>query len=542
MKAADLPLRYNAAEILDHNLDERAEKLALTGPAGNRPFGQAAEEANRVGRALLELGLRPGDRVAILMSDRPEWPACFFGTLKAGGIALGMNTLLTPGEQGQILHDSGARVLIAERTSATWIASGFRESVGELPALEHVVWLGPAACGGEHDYPGAEHDRPGAETVDHGVAHDYRALTDAFSGELNPAPTTRDDLATLNYSSGTTGAPKGIPHAHKDLALCAELWGVRCLGLREDDLTYSNAKLFFTYGLGGGLVFPWAVGAGTVLNPGPARETEAVLEVIDRYRPTIFYNAPTGYAAMLARPELAGSHDLSSLRVCVSAGEALPAPIWQAWKETTGLELVDGIGSTEMFHIFISNRPGTTRPGSSGTPVEGYECRVVGETGQPVKPGVVGHLWVRGESAAPGYWSQEELTRRTFVSGWVDTGDKYRVDEDGFYSHAGRADDMLKVGGIWVSPVEVEGCLSGHPAVQECAVVGVPDRDGLIKPKAWVVTRPGHAGGAELEAELIAYCAGRLAAYKRPRRIAFTETLPRTATGKIRRFRLRGVG
>ncbi len=531
MRAADLPARYNAADILDRNVPNRAKKTALSGPAGARSFAEVAEEANRVGNALRTLGLRPGDRVALVLPDLPEWPACFFGTLKAGGIALGVNTLLTPAEHAYILADSEARVLIVHAGLRAAVASALSaasaSAEGGLPDLEHVVIVG------------GQVSEAAADLGKRRPAHDYEPWIAAASPELDPAPTLREDLATLNYSSGTTGTPKGIPHAHKDLPLSAELWGVRCLGLREEDVSYSNAKLFFTYGLGGGMLFPWTVGAGTILNPGPARETATVLRLIERHRPTVFFNAPTGYAAMLAVPDLAGSHDLSSLRLCVSAGEALPAPVWHAWKEMTGLEIIDGIGSTELFHIFISNRPGEVRPGSSGRPVEGYQTRILGDDGHPVERGAVGNLWVRGETAAPFYLNQEELTRETFVGGWVLTGDKYHVDEEGYYWHAGRTDDMLKVGGIWVSPVEVESALAGHPAVIECAVVGMPDADDLIKPKAWVVVAPGFEPSTGLAEELIAHCAREMAAYKRPRWIEFVANLPKTATGKIQRFKLR---
>ena len=531
MRASDLPSRYNAARILEDNLADRASKTALRSPAGARTFADVAEEANRLGSALLELGLSRADRIAILLPDLPEWPACFFGTLKAGGIALGVNTLLTPREHLHILSDSESRVLITSPGPlAALVAGAVTSERPPLPRLEHVVLVQ------DPDAPSLADSRHWLPT------HDYSMLIDGAAEELDQAPTDRDDPATLNYSSGTTGTPKGIPHAHRDLPLCAELWGVRCLGLREDDVTFSNAKLFFTYGLGGGLLFPWYVGAGTVLNPGPARDTREVLRTIERNRPSIFYNAPTGYAAMLAELESADGIDLSSLRLCVSAGEALPAPVWHAWKEATGKEIIDGIGSTELFHIFVSNRPGDIRPGSSGKPVEGYEARVLDDGGRPVDRDEVGNLWIKGDSAAREYLNQKELSRQTFVDGWVRTGDKYTVDKDGYFWHAGRADDMLKVGGIWVSPVEVESTLAGHPAVLECAVAGRPDSDNLIKPKAWVVPKPGQQPSAELEAELIHYCTEQMAAYKRPRWIEFVEELPKTATGKIRRFKLRETG
>ncbi len=521
MRASDLPLSYNAAEILERNLPERASKTALLGPGGERTFAEVAAEANRVGNGLRELGVRAEDRVAILLPDSPEWAAAFFGTLKVGGVALGMNTLLTPAEHAYILRDGKARVLITDGSLAPAVAAAFESAADGLPDLEHVIVVGGGLAG--LSVP----------------SRDYSGWIGAQKAELAPAATHREDSCTLNYTSGTTGVPKGILHAHKDLALSARLWGVGALGLREDDVAFSNAKLFFTFGLGGSLIFPWSVGASAVLNAGAARDTPAVLAILERYRPTIFFNAPTGYAAMLAMPNFSREHDLSSVRLCVSAGEALPAPVWHGWKDATGVEIIDGIGSTELFHIFISNRPGEVRPGSSGTPVDGYEMRIVDEAGEAVPTGEIGNLMVKGETAALAYLHQEALTRRTFLGEWVWTGDKYRVDEEGYYWHAGRTDDMLKVGGIWVSPVEVESTLLAHSAVTECAVVGAPDSAGLIKPKAWVVPAPGFEPTGALAEELIAYSCQSMADYKRPRWIEFVEELPKTATGKVRRFKLR---
>ncbi len=539
MRAADLPLRYNAVEILERNLADRAGKRALEGPAGERTFAEVAAEANRVGNGLRELGVRAEDRVAILLPDSPEWAAAFFGTLKVGGVALGVNTLLTPAEHAYILRDGKARILITDGSLAPAVAEALESAAGGLPDLEQVIVVGDSGRGPADDGLADEAPADGAPAGLSVPSRDYSEWIGAQGAQLAPAATHREDFCTLNYSSGTTGMPKGILHAHKDLALSARLWGVGVLGLREDDVVYSNAKLFFTYGLGGSLIFPWSVGASAVLNPGAGRDTPAVLAILERHCPTIFFNAPTGYAAMLAMPDLAQEHDLSSLRLCVSAGEALPAPVWHRWKETMGVEIIDGIGSTELFHIFISNRPGEVRPGSSGTPVDGYEVRIVDEAGEAVPTGELGNLLVKGETAALFYLHQEALTRRTFLGEWVWTGDKYRVDEEGYYWHAGRTDDMLKVGGIWVSPVEVESTLLAHSAVTECAVVGVPDSVGLIKPKAWVVLAAGFEGSDRLAEELIEYCIEHMAAYKRPRWIEFTDGLPKTATGKIRRFKLR---
>jgi benzoate-CoA ligase family protein len=513
MRAEDLPLYYNAVEILEHNLAERGDKVALYSPSRNLTFQEVANEANQVGNALKKLDLRIGEVVGILAFDSPEWVTSYFGTLKVGGVALGMNTLLTPAEYDYMLRDSHARVLVVQDA----LLPKIEEIRAGQPFLEHVVVIGEA----------------GENTVAYG---DWIA---GQSIELERMNTHRDDFATLNYSSGTTGQPKGVPHAHKDLPLTAQLWGVNVLGLREDDRTFSVAKLFFAFGQGGNLIYPWYAGAGIVLYPGSPRVAASVLEMIDRFRPTIFYNAPTGYAMSLAMSDLTETYDLSSLRLCVSAGEALPAPIWQQWKERTGLDIIDGIGSTENYHIFLSNRPGDIRPGSSGKPFKGYELRIVDEAGNDVAQGEVGNLLVKGESATLAYLHQYEKSQQTFRGEWLFTGDKYYVDEDGYYWHAGRSDDMIKAGGIWVSPVEVESVLLSHEAVLECAVVGKSDQAGLDKPKAFVVLKQGRIPSPDLEQELIAYCREKMAGYKRPRWIEFVDDLPKTATGKIQRFRLR---
>ena len=514
VKAADLPLRYNAVDVLERNVRGRPDEVALTSEARTLTFAEVSAEVNRAAGALARLGVRRGDTVALLAPDSAEWVAIYFGLIKLGAVAASFNTLLTPSEYAYMLDDCGARVLVVDRT--------LLERVEPVRAgrlwLEEVVVIGG---------DGATSCRR------------YEALLAEASPERVAAPTHRDDVCCVNYSSGTTGEPKGIPHAHKDLPLTAELVGRRTLGLRPGDRTFAVAKLFFTFGTGGNLVFPWWVGAGIVLHPGSPRDPRAVLSVIHRFRPTVFYTAPTGYAAMLATPGMTSEWDLSSLRLCVSAGEALPEPVWRRWHQGTGLEILDGIGSTENYHMFIANRPGEVRPGSSGRPIDGYEVRIVDEDGRDVTPGEVGNLLVRGETAAQLYLHQYERSRRAFRGDWLDTGDKYYVDADGYYWHAGRSDDMLKVGGIWVSPVEVESCLVSHPAVIECAVVGQPDADDLVKPKAFVVLRDGTAEDGGLAALLTAWCVEHMAPYKRPRWIEFVTELPKTATGKVQRYRLR---
>lgn len=513
MHLSDVPLSYNAIDILERNLPTRADKVALYSEERNLTFREVSDEANRVGNALRADGVRFGDYVAILALDGAEWVTSFFGIVKIGAVAVGLNTLLRPRDYAYMLRDCRARVLIVHESLLPAIV----EVRDALPSLERVIVIGAQAPDGD------------------------RTFRDWIAGQpttLAAAVTHREDFCSLNYSSGTTGEPKGILHAHKDYPLTAQLWGVNVLGLRQEDRTFALAKLFFTFGTGGNLIFPWYVGASCVLYAGPPRLAARILELVQRLRPTILYNAPTGYAASLALPDFA-SYDLSSLRLCVSAGEALPAPIWHAWKERTGLDTIDGIGSTEVFHIFVSNRPGDIRPGSSGKPVPGFEVRLVDDDGQPVPPGEIGNLLVNGPTIALSYLHQYEKSRQTFRGEWCFTGDKYVVDADGYFWHAGRSDDMLKVGGIWVSPNEVESTLLGHPAVLECAVIGRADQSDLIKPHAFVTLRPGHAPTEILASELITYCREQLAEYKRPRWVEFVEELPKTATGKIQRFRLR---
>ena len=514
LRASDLPLEYNAVSILEHNLPSRADKVAIHSDARSMTFGQVSAEVDRVGNALLGLDVRIGEVVAILLPDIPEFVTAYFGTIKIGAIAASFNTLLTPSEYAFMLNDCRARVLIVHEGIADSIASVRHE----LAWIERIVVVGRAQNAADVAYEEWIADMPAG---------------------LDAARTHRDDFCCLNFSSGTTGEPKGILHAHKDLPLTAQNWGVNVLGLAEEDRTFAVAKLFFTFGTGGNLIFPWYVGASIVLYPGSPRDPRAILDIIDRHDPTILYNAPTGYSMMMAVEDFQEEFDLSSLRLCVSAGEALPAPIWEEWKETTGLDIVDGIGSTENYHIFVSNRPDDIRPGSSGKPFAGYEVRIVDEAGAKVPRGEVGNLLVKGESAALFYLHQSAKSREIFQGEWLFTGDKYRIDEDGYYWHEGRSDDMLKVGGIWVSPIEVESALLRHPAVRECAVIGHLDHADLIKPKAFVVLREGIEFSDALAAEMIDHCRSTMAPYKRPRWIERVDSLPKTATGKIQRFRLR---
>ncbi len=513
MKAADLPQYYNICEILEHNLPERSQKIALYSDERSITFQEASDEVNRVGNALKRMDVRFGDCVGILAPDCAEWVTTFFGIAKMGAMALSMNTLLKPDEYDYILRDSRVRVIVVHES----LLAAIEPVRDRHTTLKQVVVIG-------------QPER--SEDVS------FQDWIQSESTELEAEPMHRDDFCSLHYSSGTTGPPKGILHAHKDYPLIAQLSGVDLFGIRETDRTFSVAKLFFVYGIGANLIFPWYVGASCVLYAGPPRQVVGVLKTIESFKPSIFVCVPTVYTSILAFRHFGERYDLSSLRMCISAGEALPASVWQTWKVQTGLEILDTIGCTESYHTFLANRPGDIRPGSSGKPFPGYEVRVVDDDGRDVPQGEIGHLMVKGESIALFYLHQSEKTRQTFRGEWLFTGDRYYVDADGFYWHAGRGDDMLKVGGLWVSPIEIENVLQDHPAVQECAVIGQRDQAELVKPKAFVCLNEGYSSSDALLTELLQTCTAALDAHKRPRWLEFVEALPRTATGKIQRFKL----
>jgi len=510
----EIAREYNAAEdLIERNLGAgRGGKVAYVDDAGQATYAELAEHVNRFGSGLGALGLRMEDRVAIAMLDTIDWPVAFLGAIKAGIVPIALNTLLTTKDYEFMLSDSRAQALLVSEA----LLPAFAPLIGKLPFLKHVIVSGADARG--H------------------VA--FRDVSAKGSAQLATAPTTRDDACFWLYSSGSTGTPKGTVHVQSTLVLTAELYARPILGIRASDVVYSAAKLFFAYGLGNALAFPLTVGATTVLmaeRPTPA----AVFKRITERKPTIFYGVPTLYAALLADANFPNREQLA-LRMCASAGEALPADLGKRWKERTGVDILDGIGSTEMGHIFISNRPGDVRYGTTGKIVPGYELKVVDETGSPVKPGEVGDLYISGPTAANGYWNQREKSRATFQGEWTKSGDKYSFDEAGYYTYAGRSDDMLKVSGIYVSPVEVEGALISHQAVLEAAVVGHDDDNQLTKPKAYVVLKPGQTASDALRAALQQHVKDRLAPYKYPRWIEFINELPKTATGKIQRFKLRG--
>jgi len=513
---AVIPRELNAAHwFVDRHVEEgRAGQLAIICEGRRLTYGDVYAGANRSGNMLRRLGVTMEQRVVLLLPDGPEFVWSFWGALKIGAVPVPTNTLLKPRDYEYILRDSRARVAIASEPQV----GAVEEVRARARDLTHVVVVG----------------RPAAGQLA------FAELVGAESPELAPALTTKDDVAFWQYTSGTTGTPKAAVHLHHDMLVCCEAFGRHVLEIGPQDRTFSVAKLFFAYGLGNALYFPFHVGASTVLYPGRPEPTK-VFEVIARDRPTLFYAVPTAYAAMLQVPDAERAYDVTSVRLCSSAGEPLPKAIYERWLEKFGLEILDGIGSTEMCHTFIANRRGKVRPGSSGTIVPGYEAKLVDDAGRDVAVGEVGNLMVKGDSACACYWNQHERTKQTIEGEWVRTGDKYTCDADGYFWYAGRTDDMIKAGGMWVSPAEVEGALAEHPAVVEAGVVGAEDQDGLVKPLAFVVLARGHAESSALEAELKAFVKQRLAPYKYPRWIVFAAELPKTATGKIQRFKLRDI-
>jgi len=514
--AADLgvPETFNVAmHFVDRHVAEgRGDTVAIECGDDRITYRQVLANVNRLGSALRDqLGVRAEERVVLLVLDGPEFVYSFFGAIKIGAVPVPLNTLWKPADYQYVLRDSRAGVIIVSEALLPQIE---QIPAGDRRTLKHIVVIGNA------------HTR-------------FADLLSAGSAELDGEPTSRDAPAFWQYSSGSTGLPKGCVHLQHDLVMCAELYGKGVLDIRPADRTFSVAKLFFAYGLGNALTMPFSVGATTILWPGPPTP-QNVYAVIEKHHPTLFYSVPTGYGMMLAH-QREPDFDLSSIRVAISAGEALPDALSSRFKQRFGIDIIDAIGSTEAAYMFISNRPGAIRPGSSGLIVPGYDARLLDDAGVPVPCGEIGNLWIEGDSVCAGYWNQHEKTKHTIQGRWLRTGDKYTQDEDGFFWYSGRADDMLKVGGQWVSPVEVESALIAHAAVLECGVVGHEDHDALTKPMAFVVLRDGTVGSPELAKELEQFVRERLAEYKRPRWVAFLAELPKTATGKIQRFKLRDM-
>jgi benzoate-CoA ligase family protein len=514
--AAALPETFNVATYyVDRNvLEGRGEKLAIACEGTSVSYQQLLERTNRVGNLLRQLGVRSEERVILALLDSPEFLYCFYGAIKIGAVAVPANTQLQPSEYEYLLNDSRARVVFVSQALQPQLRAIPRE---RLPYLQAVVVAGEPGEGGL-------------------CLHERMA---AASPELAATPTSKDDAAFWLYSSGSTGVPKACVHLHHDMVVSSELYAKGILQMSEHDLCYSVARLFFAYGLGNTGYFPFYFGATTILSP--ARPTPAgIYANIERYRPSCFFSVPSNYAALLAhRRSHGGEFDLSSVRHAISAGEALPGPLVERFKQRFGIEILDAWGSTETLQMVLSNRPGQVKPGSSGKVIPGYDARIVDEAGRPVAPGEIGNLLVKGDSICAGYWNQHERSKDTFQGHWFRTNDKYHQDEDGYFWYAGRSDDLFKVNGRWLSPAEVESALIAHPAVQEAAVVARDDESGLTKPAAYVVISQNFSPGEALVKDLQEWVAQRIGSYKRPRWIEFLPELPKTATGKLQRFKLR---
>ena len=510
-QAPKLPLYNAAVDLIERNETARPHKIAYIDERGSYTFTDLAERTNRCANALTNLGLALETRILVCLLDTIDFPAVFLGAIKAGLVPVAVNTLLTDNDFDFMLRDSRARALIVSEA----LLPVFKPILGDQPFLKHILVAG-------------------TNSSMHPLLSDLMA---SAAIHFAVAPTRPDDDCFWLYSSGSTGTPKGVVHVQTSLMRTAELYAQPILGIEASDVVFSAAKLFFAYGLGNALTFPLSVGATTILlsdRPTP----QAVCRVLREHRPTIFYGVPTLYSALLSCPDLPKREELN-LRRCTSAGEALPPEVGRRWRECTGVDILDGLGSTEMLHIFLSNRPGDVRYGTTGKAVPGYQIRLVDEDGKPVPKGEIGELQVNGPTSAAYYWNNREKSRNTFLGAWARSGDKYSESDDGYFTYSGRNDDMLKVSGIWVSPFEVESALASHAAVLEAAVVGHADESGLIKPKAYVVLRPDTAQSPGLAADLQQYVKGRLAPYKYPRWIEFVDDLPKTATGKIQRFKLR---
>jgi len=501
-RKVDLPDRYNVgADLIERNLEAgRTGKVAIHSVSGDVTYGELHKLATGAARALHDLDVRREERILVAGYDSPGWVAAFLGAIRLGAIPVPVNPLLQRSEDyDHYIADSLASVVIVDANTEVKLKAA-ADRASSKPKLLRADRLEPD------------------------------------SHEMPAAPTRRDDMAFWLYSSGSTGKPKAVVHLQHDIPYTCVTYAEQVLGITERDTTFSTTGLFHAYGFGNNLTFPYWVGASTVLHAG--RHTPAtVLETIEKRKPTLFFSAPTLYNAIL-NFDGAKTRDLSSIRHCVAAAEALPAEVWRRWKDTFGLTILDGVGSTEMLHIYCSNRLDELRPGSSGKPVPGYELKILDDEGEHVKKGEAGDLYVKGDSALALYWAQHEKSKRSILGDWFFTGDRYRVDEDGFYWYEGRSDDMIKVSGLWVSPIEIESTLLEHPAVQESAVVGV-EVEGFVKIKAFVIAKNGTATGDMLIAELQEHCKSRLQRFQYPHLIEFVPELPKTATGKIQRYKLR---
>ena len=506
----DIQLNLAESLLAPHRKAGRMDRVAYIDSDRSWTFGELDKLSNRFANLVSDLGLQRENRVLLCLHDSIEWVAAFLGCVKAGVVPVATNTMLTTSDYDYLLQDSRAKALIV----ADDIFSRFAPVLSHQPDPVAVLTVG--AVEGQHE-----------------LAPALAAQRDTFA----PVATRADEPAFWQYSSGTTGLPKGVVHLHGSLAHCVENYAKGVLEIGEDDIIFSAARMFFGYGMGNSIAFPLGCSATAVLTS--ARPTpQSVCAELLRHRPTVFFGVPTLYAAMLASDHLPTPDDLS-LRLCISAGEALPSKVGREWRERTGLDIVEGLGSTEMLHIFVSQRPGKVRFGTAGTPVPGYEIRIVDEEGCAVPAGSSGELHVKGPSSAAHYWCQRAKTQETFLGPWVRSADRCLLDDQGFLQVIGRSDDMLKVGGIYVSPLEVEAAILEHDAVAEVAVVGAEDSECLVKPKAFVVLKPECKRSKELATEIQNHVKQLLAPFKYPRWIEFVDTIPKTPTGKVKRFELR---
>lgn len=510
----EIPDRYN---LVDHFVDRhiregRAEKIAIVCGARRLTYREIAEQAHRAGNALLHLGLQEEQRVLLVLPDVPEFAAAYFGVMRIGAVAVPTSTALRASDYAYFLEESRARIAIVHST----VFAEFGPALAMQRYCRNVI-----VCG---------------DPVDGFLCWDEFLKNSAPDGE--PTPTSKDDAAFWLWTSGSTGRPKAAVHRHQDWLYCCESYARGVLDIRSEDVAFSSSKLFHAYGLGNGLMFPFHVGATTILYPGKP-QAKTILDVAQSNRPTLFFSVPTLYAAMLQEAGQNPSYDFGSVRLAVSAAEPLPAEIFRRWKERFGIEILDGIGSTEVLHIYLSARAARVRPGSTGEAVPGYELALLDHAGQPVPPGAIGDLMVAGSSTAQCYWNRQDLTRDRMRGRWFFTGDKYTVDEDGYYWYAGRSDDLFRVSGQWVSPIEVEAALIEHPCVLEAAVIAFEEQTGLHTPMAFVVLRNGYAASAKLIKELQDFAKVKIAPHKYPRHIEFLSELPKTAAGKLLRYQLR---
>ena len=517
-----LPSQFNIAdEFVFRPAREHPHRLAILGEPRAVSYGELAEEVNHVASALKHSGIAPADRVLIALPDSAEFIAAFFAAARIGAIAVPVNPLSRAPGFGHCVENSGAKIAIVHAASLPEFLSGLSSG-----AVAQLVILGEFSNGSKPPLP------TGMQTAA------WNDWLPSKPEEIPLHPTTPLDPAFILYTSGSGGKPKGAVHRHQDMMFTSRGFAHGVLGVRPDDRMYSVSKLFFAYGLGNGTYFPFSIGAATILDP-ERPKAERAATIIAKYRPSIFFSVPTFYAALLREAERGLALDFSSVRLAVSAGETLPAEIFERFRKRFGLEILDGIGSTEMLHMFLSSRVGMAKPGSCGTEVPGCEAKILDENGEAVSNGELGNLWVKGGGAFSEYWKLPELTAQTKQGDWVATNDKFTRDANGYYYYRGRADDMMKVAGMWVSPAEVENALLGHPSVAEAAVVAHSNPDGLLFPAAYVVLVQGIQGNANLGSEIRNWLHERLLGYKCPHEIHFLAELPKTATGKIQRFRLR---